>query len=483
MKHWDKKNNKDMAKQIKTAADLKQDSHNYRKHSEQNKARIKKSIDEAGLGRSVVIDADGVLVAGNGVQSVIDGDTPVKVVETDGTELVVVKRTDLHTGDPRRKTLALADNATADDVEWDFEAISDDWTEDEAEGWGVEWPNDEDDEEEENKPKKNIIEDVEEMLNEAMVENVREAFTQINQSLSHGWLLSGLTLGMCKAKFIRAKHYGERYPTYLARYFTPQMLMTSSKVISMYDKFKEVADGKTKAGVAGLRTISEDGNVIESIIKKGNYPIAGARLPIDFDANTCRDLLQEFGGGRVLDPCHGWGGRLVGALLADVQSYTGVDPSDEASAGVHKIADAYNGYSPDTKVTLLKMPFEDTTLEAGAYDIAITSPPYFDVEQYHGEQQSHVRYPKYDLWRDGFYRQLIAKVYDYLRDGGTFILQVGSQRYPLLEDGKKIAAEVGFRILDIRPLGGQTSNPLHGNTDEDEENEKIMILKKINVGS
>lgn len=124
-------------KEIKTAADLIQDVNNYRKHSDTNKARIKKSIDEAGLGRSVVIDADGVLVAGNGVQQVIDKDTPVRVVETDGTELVVVKRTDLHTDDPRRKTLALADNATADDVEWDYEAIAEDWTEDEAGEWGV----------------------------------------------------------------------------------------------------------------------------------------------------------------------------------------------------------------------------------------------------------------------------------------------------------------------------------------------------------
>ena len=132
----------EQGKEIKTAADLIQDENNYRKHSETNKARIKKSIDEAGLGRSVVIDADNVLVAGNGVQQVIDKDTPVRVVETDGTELVVVKRTDLHTDDPRRKTLALADNATADDVEWDFEAIeADGWTEESALGWGVEWPN------------------------------------------------------------------------------------------------------------------------------------------------------------------------------------------------------------------------------------------------------------------------------------------------------------------------------------------------------
>ena len=135
-----KKKTDEEQRQPMTAGDLKQDEHNYRKHSETNKARIRKSIDEAGLGRSVVIDADGVLVAGNGVQSVVDPNTPVRMVETDGTELVVVKRTDLHTGDPRRKTLAFADNATGDDVEWDMEAIAEDWTEDEAGEWGVEWP-------------------------------------------------------------------------------------------------------------------------------------------------------------------------------------------------------------------------------------------------------------------------------------------------------------------------------------------------------
>lgn len=126
------------AEEPMTAGDLIQDEHNYRKHSETNKARIRKSIDEAGLGRSVVVDADGVIIAGNGVQSVVDPDTPVRVIETDGTELVVVKRTDLHEGDERRKKLALADNATSDNVEWDMEAIeADGWEQDELEDWGV----------------------------------------------------------------------------------------------------------------------------------------------------------------------------------------------------------------------------------------------------------------------------------------------------------------------------------------------------------
>lgn len=63
---FDKNNFKhtDMAdKKKSTVGDLKQDENNYRKHSEANKKKIKKSIDECGLGRSVVVDADDVLVA------------------------------------------------------------------------------------------------------------------------------------------------------------------------------------------------------------------------------------------------------------------------------------------------------------------------------------------------------------------------------------------------------------------------------------
>lgn len=129
-------------KQTATVADLKQDTGNYRKHSEDNKKKIKKSIDEAGLGRSVVMDADGVLVAGNGVASVLPKSTPIRIVETDGTELVVVKRTDLHTDDEKRKLLALADNATSDNVEWDMDAIAaDGWQQDELSDWGISFGN------------------------------------------------------------------------------------------------------------------------------------------------------------------------------------------------------------------------------------------------------------------------------------------------------------------------------------------------------
>lgn len=100
------------------------DKKNYRKHSDQNKKRIRKSLKDCGAGRSVLVDANGCLIAGNGVFEQAQAlKTPTRVIETDGTELVVVKRTDLATDDQKRKLLALADNATSDHVEWDFENI------------------------------------------------------------------------------------------------------------------------------------------------------------------------------------------------------------------------------------------------------------------------------------------------------------------------------------------------------------------------
>jgi hypothetical protein len=118
--------------------EIKFDKRNYRKHSDSNKRKIKKSLQECGAGRSVLVDADDTLIAGNGVfeQAQAMG-IPTRVIETDGTELVVVKRTDLRTDDDKRKLLAMADNATSDNVEWEDNLLNDDFDLDVLEDWDI----------------------------------------------------------------------------------------------------------------------------------------------------------------------------------------------------------------------------------------------------------------------------------------------------------------------------------------------------------
>ena len=118
--------------------EIKFDKRNYRLHNDENKRVIKKSLKELGAGRSIVIDNEGEIIAGNGVyEQAKKLGIKTKIVETDGSELVVVKRTDLATGDDKRKKLALADNAASDTSEWAEELLREDWTPDVLADFGV----------------------------------------------------------------------------------------------------------------------------------------------------------------------------------------------------------------------------------------------------------------------------------------------------------------------------------------------------------
>lgn len=137
--------------------DLKQDKRNYRKHNQKNLDLIKKSVDEVGLGRSVVIDNNNEIICGNGLVSTLDKNTPVKVIETDGTELVVVKRTDLATDDDKRKQLAVMDNSASDSSEFDFELLSADFDDYTLGEWGVDLPTQFEVEETEEEPEESFV--------------------------------------------------------------------------------------------------------------------------------------------------------------------------------------------------------------------------------------------------------------------------------------------------------------------------------------
>jgi DNA modification methylase len=117
---------------------IKFDKRNYRKHNDKNKDLINKSLKECGAGRSIVIDNEDNIIAGNGIfEQAQKLGLKTKVIETDGSELVVVKRTDLATDDDKRKQLAVMDNSTSDSSEFDFELLNDDFDTETLEDWGI----------------------------------------------------------------------------------------------------------------------------------------------------------------------------------------------------------------------------------------------------------------------------------------------------------------------------------------------------------
>ena len=101
-------------KVIKTLADLTPDPGNLNKGTERGGHLLETSVSKLGLGRSVVVDKNGVLIGGNKTAEVAGALNmrDVVVVQTTGDKLVVVQRLDLDmsSDDPRARQLAFADN-------------------------------------------------------------------------------------------------------------------------------------------------------------------------------------------------------------------------------------------------------------------------------------------------------------------------------------------------------------------------------------
>lgn len=107
--------------------ELKFDKKNFNKHTAKGMGLLEKSLSKFGGGRSVLVDKDNNIIAGNGIVEAAAsvGLTKTRVIETTGDELVVVKRTDVELDSERGREMALADNATAAaDLDWDFENIN-----------------------------------------------------------------------------------------------------------------------------------------------------------------------------------------------------------------------------------------------------------------------------------------------------------------------------------------------------------------------
>lgn len=103
--------------------DLHQDPRNARKHNERNLDMIVTSLTEVGAARSIVIDEDNIILAGNGTVTAAEkvGIRNVRIVEAKPDEIIAVKRSDL-TSEEKRK-MALYDNRAAEFAEWDTEAL------------------------------------------------------------------------------------------------------------------------------------------------------------------------------------------------------------------------------------------------------------------------------------------------------------------------------------------------------------------------
>jgi len=104
--------------------DLTPDPANRRAHNPRNLGMLVDALQKVGASRSIVVDEDGVILAGNGVVEAASeaGITKLQIVDADGDTLVAVRRRGLTPS--QKRDLAIYDNRTAELAEWNVEQLA-----------------------------------------------------------------------------------------------------------------------------------------------------------------------------------------------------------------------------------------------------------------------------------------------------------------------------------------------------------------------
>lgn len=181
----------------------------------------------------------------------------------------------------------------------------------------------------------------------------------------------------------------------------------------------------------------------------------GVSFAQDFPPALARKLALENGctsESHVLDPCAGWGGRMIGLSTLGCQ-YTCYEPATRTYRGLRRLRRYLHNLNPEFRATVVCQPYEDTDEKLSHYDFAFTSPPYYDTEAYSDEPTNSLnRYATFDAWVEGFFHPLIDKTMRQLKPGAVFVLNVGNRRYPLdavcreHADGKYSVENQGNRL-------------------------------------
>lgn len=377
---------------------IKFDKRNYRKHNDRNKELINKSLKECGAGRSIVIDNDNEIIAGNGIYEQAQKlGLKTKVIETDGSELVVVKRTDLATDDAKRKQLAVMDNSTSDSSEFDFELLQADFDTEELEDWGL---------------------DVDFAIEEEAQNHEGGGISLNDKFITSPFSVLNAKLGEWQA---RKKAW----------------LQKGIK--------SEIGRGKFYDALGKLQRMRD--NATDNMIK--NSVTAETSI---FDPVLCEVAYTWFSKENdfIIDPFAG--GSVRGIVASELQrNYLGLELREEqVRANIENAEEICTNNIPTWEIGDSNKTLD--TVENNKFDMCLSCPPYADLEVYSDDKDDLSNMP-YDKFIET-YQSIINKLYDKLKENTFVVWVIGEVRnkkgnyYNFVGDTIKCFLNAGFNYYN-----------------------------------
>ena len=192
----------------------------------------------------------------------------------------------------------------------------------------------------------------------------------------------------------------------------------------------------------------------ESVMRSLLRRYTGTQCVSNFRPTAAACLYSHFAhpGAMVWDMSMGYGGRILGAIISDI-NYVGTDPAELTFKGLKEIR---KDFGRDNRHYFLNKCGSETFVpKENSLDFAFTSPPYFNWEQYGDEAgQSFNQYSGNEEWNNGFLRTTIQNAYIGLKKGKYMGLNVANiKSHKTFEDDTvRIAVEEGFTHTDTYKL-------------------------------
>lgn len=223
-------------------------------------------------------------------------------------------------------------------------------------------------------------------------------------------------------------------------------------------------------------------NSMSWVRKVANFPPKEARRIYNY-YNKENKVLN------CLDTSMGFGSRMSAVLLSG-NNYCGFDPNPTLFKKLqeYRIWLKENGITSDTqKCGLYNHGSEIFRPElADLFDVAFTSPPYFNLEKYSDDNsESTKNYNNYDAWVNYFVIPTVTNTYMYLKVGGYAMINIKniSKKNPCYDDFfRAFQAIDGFEFVE--ELDMSFNKKQYGKQYNDEKGvikntEPIMVFKKV----
>ena len=176
-----------------------------------------------------------------------------------------------------------------------------------------------------------------------------------------------------------------------------------------------------------------------------------------FKPTIAKFLYRKYQATRVLDPCAGWGGRLLGAMALPNVDYIGFDtnlllrkPYQSMMKDIlprsHHFKVLYENHEADfwkQEERTFRMIWDSSlthSFEGLHYDFVLTSPPYYNLEVYPGMTP----FESEKFFYEGFLIPLLKKCLTHCKKGGWVCFNISPKMYELL------TKRYGYKECDVQ---------------------------------